>query len=136
MSWYELAGATAQEKGDGVSEGEAYLGRAEVERITGRYDTALEYLERAQPLVGQEREAEVERLRGRIRQHQGEFDAAAESFASAIDSELPVPPERTHLMLGSKASWVPVSTGPKDRRYEEYPEESIAAWHQRLGLER
>jgi hypothetical protein len=57
-------------------------------------------------------------------------------FASAIDSELPVPPERTHLMLGSKASWVPVSTGPKDRRYEEYPEESIAAWHQRLGLER
>jgi hypothetical protein len=26
-------------------------------------------------------------------------------FASAIDTDLPVPPERTHLMLGSKASW-------------------------------
>lgn len=25
-------------------------------------------------------------------------------FASAIDTELPIPPERTHLMLASKAS--------------------------------
>jgi len=56
-------------------------------------------------------------------------------FASAIDSELPAAPERTHLMLGSKASWVPVERGPRDQAFEEYPEESIAAWHQRLGLE-
>lgn len=57
-------------------------------------------------------------------------------FASAIDSELPVPPERVHLMLGSKAGWVPVHPGPQDKTFERYPEESIAAWHQRLGLER
>ncbi len=57
-------------------------------------------------------------------------------FASAIDSDLPVPPERVHLMLGSKAGWVPVQAGPKDKRFDEYPEESIASWHQRLGLER
>jgi hypothetical protein len=56
-------------------------------------------------------------------------------FASAIDSELPVPPERTHLMLGSKASWVPVHAGPGDKRFDGYPEESIAEWHLRLGLE-
>src|SRR3989344_3105170 len=56
-------------------------------------------------------------------------------FASAIDSDLPVPPERTHLMPGSKASWVPVLAGPRDKKFEEYPEESIAEWHQRLGLE-
>ncbi len=55
-------------------------------------------------------------------------------FASAIDSELPVPPERTHLMLGSRASWVAVHEGPHDKRFDRYPEESIAAWHQRLGL--
>ena len=55
-------------------------------------------------------------------------------FASAIDSELPVPPERTHLMLGSKASWVPVNKGPIDKEFDEYPDESIAAWHERLGL--
>lgn len=56
--------------------------------------------------------------------------------ASAIDTPLPTPPERTHLMLGSKASWIEVKTDPQDQCYEGYPKESIAAWHQRLGLER
>jgi hypothetical protein len=55
-------------------------------------------------------------------------------FASAIDSPLPVPPERTHLMLESKASWVEPAVGPRDRTFAEYPDESIAAWHERLGL--
>lgn len=55
--------------------------------------------------------------------------------ASAIDTELPVPPERTHLMVGSKPAWVEPHTGPNDKVFEAYPEESLAAWHQRLGLE-
>lgn len=55
--------------------------------------------------------------------------------ASAIDTELPVPPERTHLMVGSKASWVEVRQGPADRVFAGYPDESIASWHERLGLE-
>ena len=55
-------------------------------------------------------------------------------FASAIDTPLPVPPERTHLMLGSKASWVEPRIGEKDKTFDGYPEESIAAWHERLGL--
>jgi hypothetical protein len=57
-------------------------------------------------------------------------------FASAIDTELPAAPERTHLMLGSKAPWVPVEADPNDRQFDDYPDESIAAWHRRLGLER
>lgn len=56
-------------------------------------------------------------------------------FASVIDTPLPVPPERTHLMLGSKANWAPLHIGPRDQQFDEYPKESIAAWHQRLGLE-
>lgn len=56
-------------------------------------------------------------------------------FASAIDTELPVPPERTHLMLGSKAGWVPVDAGPADQLCDAYPRESIADWHRRLNLE-
>lgn len=56
-------------------------------------------------------------------------------FASAIDTELPAAPERTHLMLASKAPWVPVEAGPKDLCFDGYPEESIAGWHRRLGLE-
>ena len=55
--------------------------------------------------------------------------------ASAIDTPLPIPPERTHLMLGSKAGWVEPWIGPGDKAFEEYPDESIEDWHRRLGLE-
>jgi hypothetical protein len=55
-------------------------------------------------------------------------------LASAIDTPLPKPPERTHLMLGSKAPWVEPAIGPEDQTFDEYPKESIAAWHERLGL--
>ena len=54
--------------------------------------------------------------------------------ASAIDTKLPVPPEHTHIMLGSKASWVEVEVQRGDRKFEEYPEESIAEWHERVGV--
>lgn len=56
-------------------------------------------------------------------------------FASAIDTPLPVAPEHTHLMVGSKAPWVELSLGAKDLVFEDYPAESIAEWHRRLGLE-
>lgn len=55
-------------------------------------------------------------------------------FASAIDTPLPKPPERTHLMLDSKASWVELRADARDKQFDEYPEESIAEWHERLGL--
>jgi len=54
--------------------------------------------------------------------------------ASAIDTALPVPPEHTHIMRASKASWVEVQAQRKDRKFEGYPDESIADWHRRLGL--
>lgn len=55
-------------------------------------------------------------------------------FASAIDTDLPTPPERTHLMLAYKASWVPAHVEPGDLSFDEYPDESLADWHRRLGL--
>ncbi|GEK46856.1 alanine acetyltransferase [Bisbaumannia pacifica] len=57
-------------------------------------------------------------------------------FASAIDTELPIPPERVHLLLDSKASWVEVEARDTDKCFAGYPEESIDDWHRRLGLER
>jgi hypothetical protein len=39
-------------------------------------------------------------------------------------------------MLGSKAPWVGVPAKRSDKRVDEYPEESIAEWHERLGLAR
>ena len=57
-------------------------------------------------------------------------------FASAIDSELPVPPERVHLMLASKPAWVELDARDTDKCFAGYPDESIAEWHERLGLVR
>lgn len=56
-------------------------------------------------------------------------------FASAIDTDLPIPPERTHMMLGSKPQWVEVHAGPRDQTFADYPQESLAEWHQQRGLE-
>lgn len=45
---------------------------------------------------------------------------------------LPAPPEHVHLMLTYKPGWAPVpGDGP---RFDEYPELSIADWHDRHGL--
>ncbi len=55
-------------------------------------------------------------------------------FASAIDTPLPEPPQRVHIMLGSKPAWVAVPDGPDQAHFDEYPEDSIAAWHAAHGL--
>ncbi len=55
-------------------------------------------------------------------------------FASAIDTELPEPPERVHLMLGSKADWVQPDIRPGDQSFDAYPEQSIEDWHKSRGL--
>ena len=49
--------------------------------------------------------------------------------AGAIDTPLPIPAERSHMMLGSRAPWVAVPAGPNDQRFEEYPDKSLADWH-------
>jgi hypothetical protein len=55
-------------------------------------------------------------------------------FASAIDTDLPVPPSRTHLMLRFKASWVEPDIRPGDLAFDDYPEQSIEDWHREKGL--
>jgi hypothetical protein len=55
-------------------------------------------------------------------------------FASAIDTELPVPPNRVHLMLDFKPGWVVPQIGKGDRLYDRYPEQSIEDWHKERGL--
>jgi hypothetical protein len=54
--------------------------------------------------------------------------------ASSIDTDLPVPPERVHLMLGSMPAWVQPDIRENDRQFDEYPEESMADWHASRGL--
>ncbi|TLU74024.1 GFA family protein [Lichenicoccus roseus] len=55
-------------------------------------------------------------------------------FASAIDSELPVPPSSVHLMLKFKPGWVVAEVGPDDLTFDIFPEQSIDDWHRSRGL--
>ena len=54
--------------------------------------------------------------------------------ASAIDTPLPAPPENVHIMLASRAGWVQVEGKAKDPRFEDYPDLSLAEWHEAKGL--
>jgi hypothetical protein len=55
-------------------------------------------------------------------------------FASAIDTPLPKPPSRVHLMLRYKPDRVVPRIGKKDQVFDEYPEQSIADWHKSRKL--
>jgi hypothetical protein len=55
-------------------------------------------------------------------------------FASAIDTPLPKPPEHVRLMLDYAAPWCEIPRGPNERRFPEFPDESLAEWHSRHGL--
>jgi len=58
----------------------------------------------------------------------------AHPFASAIDTKLPVPPSKVHLMLKFKAPWVVPDIGRGDKTFQTYPRQSIEEWHRRRGL--
>ena len=55
-------------------------------------------------------------------------------FASVIDTKLPVPPSKVHLMLKFKAPWVKPDFGRGDKKFQLYPKQSIEDWHRQRGL--
>ena len=54
--------------------------------------------------------------------------------AGAIDTPLPTPPDVVHMMLGSKPDWVEAHVRPADQAYDDYPDETLAEWHERHRL--
>ena len=55
--------------------------------------------------------------------------------AGAIDTPLPEAPAAAHILLGSKANWVPIQrVGRGDKRFEVSPDFSLAQWHEKNGL--
>lgn len=48
---------------------------------------------------------------------------------------MPLPQGEVHRgMLGSKPAWVKVEGKAGDPKFEEYPDMSLAAWHEAKGL--
>ena len=63
-----------------------------------------------------------------------EWPELVHPFASAIDTELPVPKASVHLMLKFKPAWVQLQLGPEDEQYELYPDLSLEEWHRKHGV--
>jgi hypothetical protein len=55
-------------------------------------------------------------------------------FASAIDTPLPRPPGTVEIMLSYAAPWCETGVGAAVCRFDEYPDESLEAWHRRHGI--
>ena len=55
-------------------------------------------------------------------------------FASAIDTPLPRPPEKTVLMTRYAPGWADIPGGPEVSRFEVYPDRGIEDWHRSRGL--
>lgn len=57
--------------------------------------------------------------------------------ASAIDTPLPVPVQRSHIMTGSKPEWIivpPQQAANGERDFVNYPDEGIEQWHKKHKL--
>ncbi|KAL1919179.1 uncharacterized protein VTP21DRAFT_2561 [Calcarisporiella thermophila] len=62
-------------------------------------------------------------------------------YASAFDTELPVPPHRVHLLLSSGQKWADPrsltkakeASGHEDQYFEKYPDLSIVDWHKKYA---
>ena len=55
-------------------------------------------------------------------------------YPSVIDTPLPLAPAFTHMMLEYKPDWVQLTQLSADKFFNEYPDESLKQWHQRMEL--
>ncbi len=55
-------------------------------------------------------------------------------FASAIDTDLPMPAEQTHIMLAFKPAWLVPKQDARNVCFDTYPAETIEDWHKARGL--
>jgi len=53
------------------------------------------------------------------------------AHAGAIDTPLPVPRRVAHIELASKPEWVALQRRRGDDVFDEYPDYSLAQWHER-----
>lgn len=65
--------------------------------------------------------------------HHDRWPDLVHPVASAIDTALPAAPAQVHMMVDSKASWVPVQSNAEDEVYPEYPRLSLSKWHEEKG---
>ena len=98
------------------------------------YNARIQNPEDAEPHVSRAERRFCQRCGSCLWVYDPDHPGLMHPFASAIDTDLPKPPEQTHIMLDFAASWVEIPKRPDDRYCARYPDKSIAEWHQRRGL--
>lgn len=63
----------------------------------------------------------------------GSWPELIHPFASAIDTDLPVPDEMVCIFEDSKPAWARYPEGKK-QVYKQYPTESLEDWHKKHNL--
>jgi hypothetical protein len=51
-----------------------------------------------------------------------------------MDTPLPKPPEKVRIMLNYAAPWCESPSGPNEKHFPGFPDESLADWYRRHGL--
>ena len=98
------------------------------------YHAKIQNPEDAEPRISKEERRFCKHCGSCLWVYSPDYPDLMHPFASAIDTELPKPPEHTYIMLDFAPSWVEISDRPNDRYHPRYPKESLAGWHERLGL--
>ena len=116
-------------------------GEADSLRVSGRQHVSVYHAKLREPGGGRARRSPAERhfcsrCGSALWLYDKRWPDLVHPFASAVDTPLPAAPRSTHIMLASKAPWVEVQAKRGDRRFDGYPDESIADWHERQGLAR
>ncbi len=66
--------------------------------------------------------------------HDPDWPELVHPFAGAVDTPLPEPPQRVHMMLASRAPWVQPEIRHNDHTFAAYPDQSLEGWHREFGL--
>jgi hypothetical protein len=116
------------------------MGLASTLKISGRkhigvYRARIGKDERGKPVISEGRRHFCRECASALYLWDARWPRWVYPFASAIDTPLPKPPERVHVLLDSRAPWVEKPrAGKHDRCFAGYPDEAIIAWHRRQGL--
>ena len=109
------------------------MGQAETLQVTGRSQTTV-YQAKIDGVTSSARRHFCKRCGSALWVEDPRWPDLMHPFASAIDTPLPKPPQRVHIMLDHAAGWARLPSGRNDVRFDTYPDESIETWHKGWGL--
>lgn len=113
------------------------MGKAETLKVTGRrylsvYRARLEPKKKSKSRVSSGMRHFCKICASCLWMYDPEWPTLIHPFASAIDTDLPKPPEEVCIMLAYAANWCEIPPKKHSQHFQKYPKLSIEAWHEKL----